>query len=88
MALNHGMIFTNFICSFYGHSTGKGALALWMHNYNQVKMIQKYSSLYYEGPAVQVQTGAEGGTVASFAADHGYTVVSGACPTVKMVRFT
>ncbi|KAJ3499207.1 hypothetical protein NLG97_g518 [Lecanicillium saksenae] len=69
---------------FYGHSTGKGSLALWMHNYNEVKLIKNYSSPYYNGPAMKVQTGAEGEAAASFAAEHGYTVVSGACPTVKM----
>ncbi|KAJ6788504.1 hypothetical protein PWT90_01618 [Aphanocladium album] len=69
---------------FYGHSTGKGSLALWMHNYNEVKLIKNYTSNYYNGPAMRVQTGAEGGTAASYAAEHGYTVVSGACPTVKM----
>ncbi|EGX93039.1 isoamyl alcohol oxidase, putative [Cordyceps militaris CM01] len=69
---------------FNGQSTGKGALALWMHNYNKTRLIKEFASSYYNGPALEVQTGAEGGVAAAYANDHGYTVVSGACPTIKM----
>ena len=71
--------------SFYGHSTGKGALSLWMHNYNKTTIIPNYSSSYYSGPALHVQTGVEGAVAGAYASAQGYTVVSGACPTVKMV---
>jgi hypothetical protein len=73
------------VISFFGQSTGKGALSLWMHNYNEKTIIDVYSSFYYNGPALRVQTGAEGVAASALAATHGYTVVSGACPTVKMV---
>lgn len=56
-----------------------------MHNYNESKVIENYSSSYYSGPAIKAQSGAEGVTVAGVAAAQGYTIVSGACPTVKMV---
>lgn len=72
--------------SFYGQSTGKGALSLWMHNYNEITIIRDYSSSYYNGPALHVQTGAEGAAAGAYASAQGYTVVAGSCPTVKMVR--
>ncbi|KAL4888148.1 putative isoamyl alcohol oxidase [Aspergillus ambiguus] len=69
---------------FYGQSTGKGTLSLWMHNYNETTFIPNYSSSYYNGPALHVQTGVEGAVAGAHASAQGYTVVSGACPTVKM----
>ena len=72
--------------SFYGQSTGKGALSLWMHNYNKTILIPNYSSSYYHGPALHVQTGAEAAAAGAYASAQGYTVVAGSCPTVKLVR--
>ncbi|CAL8577365.1 hypothetical protein XPA_003196 [Xanthoria parietina] len=69
---------------FYGQSTGKGALSLWMHHYNKTTMIHNYASSYYNGPALHVQTGAEGAAAGAHASAEGYTVVAGSCPTVKM----
>ncbi|KAL8663557.1 MAG: hypothetical protein Q9202_003745 [Teloschistes flavicans] len=68
---------------FYGQSTGKGALSLWMHNYNKTAIIPSYSSSYYEGPALHVQTGAEAAAAGAYVSAQGYTVVAGSCPTVK-----
>lgn len=70
--------------SFYGQSTGKGALSLWVHNYNETTIIYNYSSSYYNGPALHVQSGAEGASAEEYAASQGYTVVAGSCPTVKL----
>lgn len=58
-----------------------------MHHYNETTFIRHYSSAYYSGPALRVQTGAEGGAAGAHASREGYTVVAGACPTVKMVLF-
>ena len=58
-----------------------------MHHYNDTTFIHRYSSAYYTGPALRVQTGAEGGSAGAHASAEGYTVVAGACPTVKMVPY-
>lgn len=68
---------------FFGKSTGKGALSLWVHNLKDKIVIPQYQSSYYTGPAVQIGAGVSGGEAASFAADNGYRVVVGSCPTVK-----
>lgn len=57
-----------------------------MHHYNKTTMIHNYASSYYNGPALHVQTGAEGAAAGAHASAEGYTVVAGSCPTVKMVR--
>ncbi|PKY03432.1 putative isoamyl alcohol oxidase [Aspergillus campestris IBT 28561] len=81
---NIRLVINNSGHDFYGQSTGKGALSLWMHHYNETTFIRHYSSAYYSGPALRVQTGAEGGAAGAHASGEGYTVVAGACPTVKM----
>ncbi|PLB35574.1 putative isoamyl alcohol oxidase [Aspergillus candidus] len=81
---NIRLVINNSGHDFYGQSTGKGALSLWMHHYNETTFIRHYSSAYYSGPALRVQTGAEGGAAGAHASREGYTVVAGACPTVKM----
>ncbi|KAF2188494.1 putative isoamyl alcohol oxidase [Zopfia rhizophila CBS 207.26] len=68
---------------FYGKSTGKGALSLWVHNLNSKALIPAYNSSYYTGPAVHIGAGVAGGEAATFASNHGYRVVVGSCPTVK-----
>ena len=68
---------------FFGKSTGKGALSLWVHNLKYRAMIPAYKSSYYNGPAVHIGAGVSGGEAATFAAENGYRVVVGACPTVK-----
>jgi hypothetical protein len=56
-----------------------------MHNYDEISFIDTYEASYYNGPALRVQTGAEGAAASALAAAHGFTVVAGACPTVKLV---
>lgn len=68
---------------FYGKSTGKGALSLWVHNLKSTTLIPAYNSSYYRGPAVRIGAGVAGGEAATFASEHGYRVVVGSCPTVK-----
>ena len=68
---------------FYGKSTGKGALSLWVHNLKDKTVIPNYRSTYYRGAAVKVGAGVEGGDAAEFASGQGYRVVVGTCPTVK-----
>ncbi|PSN59523.1 FAD-binding domain-containing protein [Corynespora cassiicola Philippines] len=68
---------------FFGKSTGKGALSLWVNNLKSTTFIPGYKASYYAGPAVRIGAGVEGGDAATFASEHGYRVVVGACPTVK-----
>ncbi|KAL9083284.1 MAG: hypothetical protein Q9165_008590 [Trypethelium subeluteriae] len=67
---------------FYGKSTGKGALSLWVHNLNSKEIIPSYNSSHYNGPAVKIGAGVSGGDVAAFTSQHGYRIVAGSCPTV------
>ncbi|KAL2753033.1 hypothetical protein ACRALDRAFT_2141444 [Sodiomyces alcalophilus JCM 7366] len=67
---------------FYGKSTGKGALALWTRHLDHKEIIENYSESYYQGPAFKMGAGVNGGEASAYAADHGYQIVAGSCPTV------
>ncbi|KAL2069919.1 hypothetical protein VTL71DRAFT_14598 [Oculimacula yallundae] len=67
---------------FFGKSTGKGALALWTHNLDTMKVIPRYNNRYHNGPALKVGAGVMGGDASLYASQHGYRVVTGGCPTV------
>ncbi|KAK1964568.1 FAD-binding domain-containing protein [Colletotrichum sublineola] len=67
---------------FFGKSTGKGALSLWTHNLNSMQVIVDYDTSYYQGPAIKIGAGVRGGQAAKFAAQNGYRIVVGSCPTV------
>ncbi|KAJ5947428.1 hypothetical protein N7466_000443 [Penicillium verhagenii] len=69
---------------FLGKSTGKGGLALWTHDFNDIELITNYSSSYYKGPALKVGAGVMGGDALLAASEQGYRVVVGSCPTVGM----
>ncbi|KAI1175094.1 FAD/FMN-containing isoamyl alcohol oxidase-like protein MreA [Nemania sp. FL0916] len=69
---------------FLGRSTGKGSLALWTHNLNQINFTT-YSSSLYTGPAVKIGVGAEYEDVYPAAKAKGYRVVGGSCSTVTVV---
>ena len=69
---------------FFGKSTGKGALSLWVHNLNSSTLIPQYNASYYNGPAVRIGAGVEGSDAVAFASMKGYCVVAGSCPTVKL----
>ncbi|TGJ78842.1 hypothetical protein E0Z10_g9927, partial [Xylaria hypoxylon] len=70
--------------SYFGKSTGKGALALWTHNLNRQEVVQ-YKSQHYTGPALKAQSGVTGAQMAEFAFKHGYRAVVGSCPDVGVV---
>ena len=67
--------------SFFGRSTGAGALAIWTHNLKTTKIIN-YSSAAYTGPAIQVGAGVQGFEMLEAASAAGYVAVTGECPTV------
>ncbi|KAK7749828.1 hypothetical protein SLS53_000409 [Cytospora paraplurivora] len=69
-----------------GKGTGKGALSLWTHNLKDKTFIPAYNSSYYNGPAVKLGAGVQGGEAATFAHQNGgHRVVTGSCPTVGVV---
>jgi hypothetical protein len=68
---------------FFGKSTGKGALSLWVNNLKSQTLITAYNSSYYTGPAIRIEAGVQGDEAGSFASANGYRIVVGSCPTVK-----
>ncbi|KAJ5516393.1 hypothetical protein N7527_007953 [Penicillium freii] len=70
---------------FLGKSTGKGGLALWTHDFNDINILANYSSSYYQGPAMKMRAGVMGGDASLAASEQGYRVVVGSCPTVGVV---
>ncbi|KAF2841763.1 FAD-binding domain-containing protein [Patellaria atrata CBS 101060] len=68
---------------FYGKSTGKGGLGLWVHHLKHKQIIPRYRTSYYQGPAIKIGAGVSGGEASAFASQRGYRIVTGSCPTVK-----
>lgn len=66
---------------YLGRSTGKGSIALWMHNLKDIAFLN-YTSRNYVGPAVRVGAGVEGMEITKAASQRGLRVVDGSCPTV------
>ena len=69
--------------SFLGRSTGKGALGLWTHNLRNISFVD-YNSTGYTGKAAHLGAGVLAIDVYTAAADNGYRVVGGSCPTVGL----
>ena len=67
--------------SFFGRSTGAGALAIWTHNLKSTSIIT-YKSSAYTGPAITVGAGVQGFELLEAAHSAGYVAVTGECPTV------
>ncbi|KAI1111784.1 FAD-binding domain-containing protein [Nemania sp. NC0429] len=65
-----------------GKSTGKGALSLWTHNLRNLDLIHDYESGYYKGPAMKMGAGVQIVEAVDLAAEHGFRLVVGSCPTV------
>ncbi|KAI1081714.1 hypothetical protein F5B20DRAFT_535046 [Whalleya microplaca] len=69
---------------YLGRSAGEGSLALWTHNLKDISFFN-YSSPAYNGPAAKAGAGIQFSEVYQAAAEHGYRIVGGLCPTVGMV---
>lgn len=69
---------------YLGKSTGAGSLALWMHYYRFTEYVDEYKSTGYTGPAMRIGAGVQGGAAIKAASAHGYTLVTGNCPSVGM----
>ncbi|KAL5084593.1 hypothetical protein Trisim1_011595 [Trichoderma cf. simile WF8] len=67
---------------YLGKSTGKGGLTFWTHNLKSTQYIPKYSSSYYNGPALKLGAGVEGFEAYLAAYNSGNQIVGGSCPTV------
>ncbi|EKD12923.1 FAD binding domain protein [Drepanopeziza brunnea f. sp. 'multigermtubi' MB_m1] len=69
---------------YLGKSTGKGGLALWMHNLKSIEIIDSYKSRNYEGPAAKLGAGVIAADAYLAVHQRGYRVVGGSCPTVGL----
>ncbi|TFK40206.1 FAD binding domain protein [Crucibulum laeve] len=67
---------------YMGKSTGAGALAVWMHHIQDREWTVSYLSETYNGPAVKAYAGVTGEMLYEDAAQRGYAIVAGECPTV------
>jgi len=73
--------------SYFGRSTGAGALAIWTHHLNDISFIP-WSDSYFKGTAMKMGAGVMGYQAAQAADAAGRVVVTGECPTVGLAGFT
>ena len=66
---------------FLGKNTGEGALSIWTHHLNDIKVIQQYESAggRYSGPASKLGAGVMVYELYDVAEREGYTAVGGEC---------
>ncbi|KAJ5811086.1 FAD-binding domain-containing protein [Penicillium robsamsonii] len=69
---------------YIGRSNGQGSLALWTHNLKALSFFN-YSSAEYTGPAAKAGAGVQFKDAYKLAADNGFRLTGGYCPTVGMV---
>lgn len=69
---------------YYGKSTGKGALSLWMHKLKDITF-SNYTAEAYVGPAVKLGAGVQAFEAYAAGQKAGLDVVGGECPTVGIV---
>ena len=74
-------------CSFFGRSTGAGALAIWTHHLNDIDFIP-WSDATFKGTAMKIGAGVMGYQAAQAADAAGVVAVTGECPTVGLAGFT
>ncbi|KAI0516776.1 hypothetical protein F5B22DRAFT_180525 [Xylaria bambusicola] len=69
---------------FLGKNTGEGALSIWTHHLNDIKVIHHYKSAAgrYSGPAFKLGAGVMVYELYDAAEREGYTAVGGECRTV------
>ncbi|KAI1460692.1 FAD-binding domain-containing protein [Annulohypoxylon moriforme] len=71
---------------YIGRSNGQGSLSLWTHNLKSFSVVN-YSSPGYTGPAVKAGAGIQFFEAYELAANAGYRVTGGFCPTVGMIGY-
>jgi hypothetical protein len=73
--------------SYFGKSTGKGALGLWTHNLKQLSFIQTYQSkgyAGYNGPAIKMGAGVQAFEAYTFADKNKVRIIGGTCTSVGL----
>ncbi|KAH7392192.1 putative isoamyl alcohol oxidase [Phaeosphaeria sp. MPI-PUGE-AT-0046c] len=80
-ANNIRLVIKNTGHDYYGKSTGKGALSLWMHKLKDITF-SNYTSEAYNGPAVKMGAGVQAFEAYAASQKAGLDVVGGECPTV------
>lgn len=73
--------------SYFGRSTGAGALAIWTHHLNNIDFIP-WSDSHFTGTAMKIGAGVMGYQAAEAADAAGVVAVTGECPTVGLAGFT
>jgi len=73
--------------SYFGRSTGAGALAVWTHHLNNIEFIP-WSDAQFKGTAMKMGAGVMGYQAAQAADAAGVIAVTGECPTVGLAGFT
>lgn len=68
--------------SYFGRSTGAGALSVWTHHLNDIHYTPDWSDATYSGPAFTLGSGVMGSQLLQAAASRRLAVVTGSCPTV------
>lgn len=68
--------------SYYGGSTGAGAVAIWTHNLKDLEVLHNYKSTEYSGSALKIGAGVQGFEAYSFAHKNKLDVVGGECESV------
>ena len=74
----------NDLRSFFGRSTGAGAVSIWTHHLKDTEVLPEYESEDYTGPALKVGAGVTGAEAVEAAHASGLAVVSGECPSVGL----
>lgn len=75
------------VTSYFGRSTGAGALAIWTHHLNNISFIP-WSDAYFSGTAMKMGAGVMGFQAAQAADAAGVVAVTGECPSVGLAGFT
>ena len=73
--------------SFFGRSTGAGALAIWTHHLDSISFVS-WSDSTFRGTAMKIGAGVMGYQAARAADAAGRVVVTGECPTVGLAGFS
>lgn len=73
---------TNLQSSVMGRSTGASALSVWLHHLRSINIIEKFVSVEYSGPAVEIGAGVTGADLAEALRDKNLAAVTGECPSV------
>ena len=71
------------MASYYGKSSGAGALAIWTHHLKSIEF-SDYSGPKYKGKAIKMGAGVQGFEAYSAASKVGLSVNGGECPTVGL----